>query len=61
MLSRRRFLNVITHPVDDDARAVGIAYDTAERFPDLTQVCGLLIQEIERRTSVVARGGDVAA
>ena len=24
---------MITNPVDDDSRAVGIAYDTAKRFP----------------------------
>ena len=35
MLSRRRFLEVITHAVDDDSCAVGVAYDTAERFPDV--------------------------
>jgi hypothetical protein len=38
MLSRRRFPDVITHPVDDDSCAVGIAYDTAERFPDFAEV-----------------------
>ena len=58
MLSRRRFLDVITNPVDDVSGAIGIAYDTAERFPDLAQVWRLLIQKIERRTGVVARGGD---
>ena len=58
MLSRRRFLDVITDPVDDDSRAVGIAYDTAERFPDLAQVRRLRIQKIEGGASVVARGGD---
>ena len=56
MLSRRRFLDVITNPVDDDSRAVGIAHDTAERFPDLAQVWRLLVQKIEGRTGVVARG-----
>jgi hypothetical protein len=29
---------VITNPVDDESRSVGIANDTAERFPDLVQV-----------------------
>ena len=58
VLSRRRFLDVITHPVDDDSRAVGIADDTAERFPDLAQVWRLLIQKIEGRTSIVARSCD---
>src|SRR5208282_2361916 len=43
MLSRRRFPDVIANPVDDDSRAVGIAYDTAERFPDLANVWRLLI------------------
>lgn len=37
MLSRRRFLDVITNPVDDQPRSIGIAHDTAERFPDLAQ------------------------
>ena len=32
IIPRRRFLDVITNPVDDNSRAVGIA-DTAERFP----------------------------
>ena len=43
MLSRRRFLDVITNPVDDVSRAIGIAHDTAERFPDLAEVWGLLV------------------
>ena len=38
ILSRRRFLDVITDPVDYVSRSVGIAQDTAERFPDLAQV-----------------------
>jgi len=58
MLSRQRFLDVITHPVDDESRAVGITYDTAERFPDLAQLRRLLIQKIQGGASVVARGGD---
>ena len=58
MLSRRRFLDVITDPVDDDSRAVGIADATAERFPDLAQVWRLLIKKIDGGTSVVARGCD---
>ena len=58
MLSQRRFPDVVTHPIDDDSCAVGIAYNTAERFPDLAQVCRLLIQKIEGGTSVVARGCD---
>ena len=45
MLSRRRFLDVITNPVDDVSRAVGIAYDTAERFPDLAEVWRLAYPE----------------
>ena len=41
--------------------AIGIAHDTAERFPDLAQVWRLLVQKIEGRTSVVARGWRSAA
>jgi hypothetical protein len=37
MLSRWRFLDVITNPVDDVSGAIDIAYDTAERFPDLAE------------------------
>jgi hypothetical protein len=43
MLSRRRFLDVITDPVDYVARSIGIAHDTAKRFPDLAEVRWLLI------------------
>ena len=43
MLPRRRLLDMITNPVDDDSRAIGIANDAAERFPDLAQVWRLLI------------------
>ena len=42
MLSRRRLLDVIPDPVNNVSRAVGIAHDTAERFPDLAQVGGCL-------------------
>ena len=38
MLSRRRFLDVITDPVDDVSGSIGIAHDTVERFPDFAQV-----------------------
>ena len=58
MLSWRRFLNVITDPVDYVSRAIGIADDAAKRFPDLTEVWRLPIQKIEGCTSVVARSGD---
>ena len=54
MLSRRRF----TDPVDDVSGSIGIAHDTAKRFPDLAQVWRLLIQKIEGRAGVVAGGGD---
>jgi hypothetical protein len=33
VLSQRRFLDVLADPVDDESHAVGIAYNTAERFP----------------------------
>ena len=58
MLSRRRFPDVIADPVDDDSCAIGIAYNTAERFADLAQMGRVLVQEIEGCTSVVACGGD---
>src|SRR5271170_3118954 len=43
MLLRRRFLDVITDPFDDVSGAIGIADDTAERFPDLAQVWWLFV------------------
>ena len=58
ILSRRRFLDVITDPVDDISGSIGIAHDTVKRFPDFAQVGRLLVQEIQGRTGVVARGGD---
>ena len=58
MLSRRRFLDVITDPVDDVSSPIGVAHDTAERFPDVAEVWRLLIQKIEGGTSVVAPGRD---
>ena len=57
-LSRRRFLDVITDPVDDVSGAIGIAHDAAERLPDLAQVRRLHVQKIQGRTGVVARAGD---
>ena len=38
ILSRRRFLDVITDPVDDVSGSIGIAHDTVDRFPDLAEV-----------------------
>ena len=35
ILSRGRFLDVITDPVDDGSSSIGIAHDTVERLPDL--------------------------
>jgi hypothetical protein len=43
MLSRRCFPDVVTNPVNDESRAVGIVYDAAERFPDLAEVWRLLV------------------
>jgi hypothetical protein len=37
LLSRRRFLDVLTDPVDEVSGAIGIAYGAAERFPDLAE------------------------
>ena len=56
--SRRRFLDVITDPVDDISGSIGIAHDTAERFPDFAQIRRLLVQKNQGRTGVVARAGD---
>jgi hypothetical protein len=44
MLARRRFLDVITDPVDDIAGAIGIRQDTAERFSDLPQLWPIFVQ-----------------
>jgi hypothetical protein len=43
ILSGRRFLDVISHAVDDVSGSIGIAHDTVERFPDLAQVWRLLV------------------
>jgi hypothetical protein len=43
ILSRRRFLDVVADPVDDGSGSIGIAHDTAERFPDLAQVWRLSV------------------
>ena len=45
ILSRRRFLDVVTHPIDDLRSSIGIADDTAERFLDLAQIRQLLVQK----------------
>ena len=58
ILSRRRFLDVVTDPIDDLRSSIGIAHDTAERFPDLAQVWRLLVQEIHGCTRVVASSSD---
>ena len=54
-LSRRRFLDLVTDAVDDVSGSIGIAHDGVKCFPDFVQVWGLLVQEIQRRTGVVAR------
>src|SRR6476619_4806673 len=41
--SRRCFLDVVADPIDDLPSAIGIAYDTVERFPDLAKVGWLSI------------------
>ena len=38
ILSRRCFLDLITDPTDDVSGSIGVAYDTAKRFPDLAEV-----------------------
>jgi hypothetical protein len=55
MLSRRRFLDMVSNSIENDSRAVGVAYDTAERFSDLAEVRRLLAQKNQGRTGVVAR------
>jgi hypothetical protein len=57
-LSRRRFPDVITDPDDDLSGSIGIAHEAGKRFPDVAPLGRLPIQEIQGRTSVVARGGD---
>jgi hypothetical protein len=51
-------LNVISNPVDDVSRSIGIVYDAAQGFPDFTQLWRLLVQKIQGRTGVVACCGD---
>ena len=57
-LSRRRFLDVITDPVDDISGSIGIVDDTGERFPDFAQIRRVSVQKVHGRAGVVARGGD---
>jgi hypothetical protein len=35
---QRRFLDVVADAIDDGSGSIGIAHDTAERFPDFPQV-----------------------
>ena len=49
---------MLADPVDNLSGSMYIVDDTAKRFPDLPQVWRLLVQEIERRAGVIARGGD---
>ena len=55
-LSRRRFLDAVSDPLDDFSGSIGSAYDTAELLLDFAQIGWLLIQEIQSGTRVVARG-----
>ena len=45
ILSRRRFLDLITDPVDDISGSIGIVYDTGKRFPDFPQIWWRLSRE----------------
>ena len=58
MLSRRRFLDVITDPVDDISGSISIIHDAGERFPDLAQIWWASVQEVHGRTGIVARGSN---
>jgi hypothetical protein len=58
MFPRWRFLDVITHPVDDVSGSIGVTHDTPERFQDLTEFWRLPVQKIQCRTGVVASAGD---
>ena len=60
-LLRRLFFDVITDPGDDVSGSIGIAQDAAEGFPNLTEIRRLLVQKIQSRASVVARGGTTRA
>ena len=58
LLSRRRLLHVITHPLDHVSGAIGVVHNAAECLPDLAQVRWLHVQKILCRTGVVAGAGD---
>ena len=58
LLSRRRFLDVITDAADDILCSIGIPDDTAERFPDFAEIWRTHVQKAHGRTGIVARGGD---
>ena len=54
LVSRRRFLDVITDAVDDVSGSIGIVHNAAERLPDLAQVRRLPVQKIQGCTGAVA-------
>src|SRR5215475_5419548 len=56
--SRRRLLDMITHPSDDVLSPVRVPYNASERFPGLIQVWRIHFQKAHPRTGVVARGSD---
>src|SRR5215472_5493430 len=58
LLSRRRFLDLLTDAVNDLSGSIDIANDTTDCFADLAQVRRLHPQKILGRTGVVARTGD---
>ena len=58
LLSRRRLLDVITHPSDDVLSSVRVPYNASERFPRLIQVRRIHFQKAHPCTSVVASGRD---
>jgi len=43
LLSRRRFLHMLTDAVDDVSNSIDVAKDATECFPDLAQIRGLQV------------------
>src|SRR5215831_21161848 len=58
LLSRRRLLDLITHPSDDVLSSVRVPYNASERFPSLIQAWRIHFQKAHPCTGVVASGRD---
>jgi hypothetical protein len=58
LASRRGFLDVIAHTINNPFGPIGIPDDAGERFSDLGEIWRAHFQKTHARTSVVACRGD---